>query len=458
MTSSLTQSIAGFAAGFSRQEIPAASLTLAREAFIDLLGVMLAGSGEPVVQILKTTTAGDTAGPGCSLLLEPGLRRSATAAALVNGTAAHALDFDDVQFNAHPSTVLVPAILAEAERSGASGLQALQAYVLGYEVWGELHSREKNPYHDKGWHPTAVMGPMAATAAVAFLRGLDLEATRTALSLSASFTGGVVANFGSMAKPMHAGRAAASALHAVDLAEAGFTAGGDGIGAHNGLLAALSTHGRVNRDAATGLGTRWFSTTTPLIFKKYPVCFSSHRPIDAILDLARIHHLRAQDVAQIDVAVRGTQARVLRFERPQTALEAKFSMQFAVACALLRGRVGLADLDDAFVASDAVQSMFARVRFTHLPPNADGTPPLADRVVITTHDGRVLDSGELARAKPHTRLKEKFLDCCEAGGFKRGDALFATLNSLDALPDMRRLCGDPAPAKAVRDTPAAAAA
>ena len=163
-------------------------------------------------------------------------------------------------------------------------------------------------------------------------------------------------------------------------------------------------------------------------------------------------------MAQIDVAVRGTQARVLRFERPQTALEAKFSMQFAVACALLRGRVGLADLDDAFVASDAVQSMFARVRFTHLPPNADGTPPLADRVVITTHDGRVLDSGELARAKPHTRLKEKFLDCCEAGGFKRGDALFATLHALDALPDMRRLCGDPAPAKAVRDTPAAAAA
>jgi len=133
-------------------------------------------------------------------------------------------------------------------------------------------------------------------------------------------------------------------------------------------------------------------------------------------------------------------------------------MQFAVACALLRGRVGLVDLDDAFVGSDAVQSLFARVRFTHLPPNADGTPPLADRVVITTHDGRVLDSGELARAKPHTRLKEKFLDCCEAGGFKRGDALFATLNSLDALPDMRRLCGDPAPAKAVRDTPAAAAA
>ena len=163
---SLTRSIAGVVAGFSRQDIPAASLTLAREAFVDLVGVMLAGSNEPVVHILTTTTAGDMAGPTCSVLMNARVRRSAKAASLVNGTAAHALDFDDVQFNAHPSTVLVPAILAEAERGGASGLQACKAYVLGYEVWGELHGREKNPYHDKGWHPTAVMGPVAATAAV----------------------------------------------------------------------------------------------------------------------------------------------------------------------------------------------------------------------------------------------------------------------------------------------------
>ena len=105
-----------------------------------------------------------------------------------------------------------------------------------------------------------------------------------------------------------------------------------------GLLAALSTHGQVNRDAATGLGRRWFSVTTPLVFKKYPVCFSSHRPIDAILELAGEHRLQAHDVAQIDVAVRGTQARVLRFANPQTAVEAKLSMQFTAACAMLRGR------------------------------------------------------------------------------------------------------------------------
>ena len=456
---SLTQSIAGFASSFSKQANTPASIALARDAFIDLIGVMLAGGREPVVEILKKTMPMREGGH-CSLLLNSLARRDAATAALINGTAAHALDYDDVQFNAHPSTVLVPAILAETERSSASGMRALQAYVLGYEVWGELHSRENNPYHDKGWHPTAVMGTMASTAAVAFLRGLDLDATRTALSLSASFTGGVVANFGSMAKPMHAGRSAAAAFNAVDLAEAGITAGEDGIGARDGLLAALSTLGNVNRDASTGLGTRWFSTSTPLVFKKYPVCFASHRPIDAVLELAQAHGLDPQDVERIDVAVRGTQARVLRYDRPQSALEAKFSIQFAIACALLRGSVGLTDLEDSFVTSGPVQSMFCRVQFTHLPLNSDGTPPLADRVVITTRDSRRLDSGALTAVKPHTRLRQKFLDCCLAGGFSRGESLFAMLCTLETLEDMRALASMDTPSSALPevDHPAALAA
>ena len=448
----LTLSIARFASGFAAQTVPIASIALAREAFTDLLGVMLAGGSEPVARILMETTAGSAHQGRSSVLLDPEVRRSAADAALVNGSAAHALDFDDVQFNAHPSTVLVPAILAEAERSRKSGMDMLHAYVLGYEVWGELHSRECNPYHDKGWHPTAVLGPLAATAAVTWLRGLTIDQTRAALSLSASFVGGVVGNFGSMAKPMHAGRAAASAITAVDWAQAGMTAGADAIGARDGLLAALSTHGRVNVDGATRLGERWFSTTTPLLYKKYPVCFSSHRPLDAILDLAREHGLKADDVAGMHVSIRGTQARVLRFERPRTALEAKFSMQFAAACAMLRGGIGLVDLDDGFVASTPVQSFFAKVRFTHLPLLADGTPPLSDRVVITTRDERVLDSGDLPRAKPHTRLREKFIDCCAAGGYAHGEALFARLMALEALPDARALAmtgREPAAAPAV---------
>ncbi len=251
---SLTGSIAEFAAGFGRQAVPPQSLELARQAFIDVTGVMLAARNERVVGILNDLTAHES-GP-CGVLMGSAAPRSAAAAALVNGTAAHALDYDDVQFAAHPSIVLVPAILARAQECGASGLQALRAYVLGYEVWGELHSRESDPYHDKGWHPTAVLGTLAATAAVASLCELDAERTRHALSFAASNSSGVLANFGSMAKPMHAGKSAAAALQAVAYAHAGITAGDDAIGARDGLLAALSTRGKVNLAAQTQLGQR----------------------------------------------------------------------------------------------------------------------------------------------------------------------------------------------------------
>jgi aconitate decarboxylase len=435
-SNSLTRAVAGFVAGFPQLGLPPAALGLAREAFTDLVGVMLAGAREPVAKLLTGYTAAAVGAGSCSVLLDAATRRSAVDAALINGSAAHALDYDDVQFNAHPSTVLVPAILAEAERSGASGRDALRAYVLGYEVWGELHGREPHPYHDKGWHPTAALGTAAATAAVACLRGLDATTTQHALSLAASFTGGVVANFGAMAKPLHAGRAAAAAITAVELAVAGITAGEDGLG---GLLTALSPLGQVDLKRVSRLGERWFSLEAPPMFKKYPVCFSTHRPLDALLRMVEEEGLRADGVEMIQVEVRGTQARVLRFDRPRTALEAKFSMQFAAACALLRGGVGLADLDDGFVASAPMQALMRKVRLIHRGPGPDGKPAIADRVVVTLAGGRVLDSGEITAVAPHRRLREKFLDCCEAGGYPHGPRLFAALEGLEQQADLRGL-------------------
>lgn len=440
MKESLSQSIAIGLARLREMDLPGASLEMAREAFIDLTGVMLAGSREPVVGILKGASAAES---GCAdsatVLLDPTLRRSPAIAALLNGAAAHALDYDDVQFGSHVSCVLVPAILAEAETCNASGLDALRAFVAGYEVWGELHSREPEPYHDKGWHPTAVMGPVAAAAAVAFLRNTTVEVTRHALSMSASFSGGVMANIGSMTKPLHAGKAASAGVTAVELAMAGMTAGDDAIGGAGGLLWALSPKGGADRSPQTRIGVRWFSVEAPLMFKKYPVCFANHRPIDAILDMVRNQGLRAQEVADIDVRLRGTQARMLRFDRPSTGLEAKFSIQFSMACAVLEGRVSLGELTDDYVTQSDVQALFGKVRLTSLPLLSDGSKPLADRLVVTTTSGKILDSGDIVRASPHTRLKEKFLDCCRAGGYVDGERLLALLDRMRDLGAVREL-------------------
>src|SRR5262245_43997885 len=182
---------------------------------------MIAGSVEQPPAILLEVLA---PAAGDASLYWSGPKVPAPDAALINGTAAHALDYDDVALRGHPSTVLVPAILAEAESLGATGAQIATAYVAGYEVWAELAGRDPDQHHEKGWHPTGIFGPVGAAAACASLRGLDSGKTAHAIALGASHSSGLVANFGSMTKPYHAGRAAHSGVMAARLAAAGFTA------------------------------------------------------------------------------------------------------------------------------------------------------------------------------------------------------------------------------------------
>ena len=247
--SGLTRSLAEFvhAPGFGA--LPARAVEIAQSGFIDTVATLIAGREEPVVGIVTRFVAarGSTASEATVLA---GTGRAASAdAALINGTAGHALDFDDVAMGGHPSTVLVPTVLAEAEALGLGGADAVRAYLVGYEVWSELFRREPDAYHLKGWHPTAVLGTVAAAAASAHLRGLPVDRARHALSLAGSFAAGLVANFGTMTKPLHAGRAAASGIEAAKLAQAGLTAADDAMEHHAGYLAALSPKGKADVDA-----------------------------------------------------------------------------------------------------------------------------------------------------------------------------------------------------------------
>src|SRR5687768_16077248 len=162
----LTAALERFASG-EPPRLPDHAVAIIRSGFIDTVATIIAGREEPVVQIVRRRAPEKAGASGEASILLGGDRLPASEAALVNGTAGHALDYDDVALAGHPSTVLVPAVLAEAERLGASGLDAIRAYAVGYEVWAELLSREKDHHHEKGWHPTAVLGPVAAAAAVA---------------------------------------------------------------------------------------------------------------------------------------------------------------------------------------------------------------------------------------------------------------------------------------------------
>lgn len=298
LNSSLTRALASYVSGGLSRPLSPEALALIRQGFIDTVAVIVAGRREPVVENLRNymRKQGLNVAWPCQVLFET---RGYTVynAAWLNATAGHALDYDDVGLQGHPSTVLVPALLAEGEALGAPAYQLMQAYQTGYEVWAELIAREADLHHIKGWHPTAVFGVVAVAAAIAALRRLPTEQCLHALGLAASQAGGLVANFGSMAKPLHAGLAAVNGIKAVDLAQAGITTSPDALEHHAGFLAALSPAGRV--DLQSPLADLVEAPRLPVLglsLKKYPMCFATHRIIDATLDLVHTHDLQPQQI------------------------------------------------------------------------------------------------------------------------------------------------------------------
>ena len=420
--SSLTVDLGRFVADLSLSRIPAQGCAIARTGIADCFGVLVAGARDPEIALVDREL-GATNGQAHASLIPSGARRACEAAALVNGVAAHVLDYDDVALDGHPSAVLVPAILAQAEAGGSSGAEMLTAYVAGYEVWAELLSRQPTPLHRKGWHPTTVLGTVAAAAACAKLRRLDAAGSATAIAIAASMASGVVANFGTMTKSFQVGRAAQAGVIAARLAQAGLTASLDALEHPAGLLVALSADGKAELDRGfAGAPKQWHIVGHGLNIKRYPICYATHRSIDAALDLIARHDLTPDEVERIRVSTGKTQLLMLRNSRPQTGLEAKFSMQFAMAAALVARRVGLAELTDGFVRRPEVQAVFPRVSFAATEATMAGSAfAPADAVEITTKSGKTFDSGPVEYAKgSHERplsneeLWAKFADCLAA--------------------------------------------
>src|SRR3974390_336293 len=275
---SLTAELGRFVSELKLSDVPAAGQAVAKTGFTDCFGVMIAGARDPVVPLVDREMAGAD-GSALASLIPSRARRNVEDAALVNAVAAHVLDYDDVTLDGHPSAVLVPAILAQGEALGASGAEMLTAYAAGYEVWAELLVREPIPLHQKGWHPTAVRGAVAAAAACARLRRLPARETSTALAIAASMAGGLVANFGTHTKCFQVGRAAQSGVIAARLAQAGMTASPDALEHRSGFLAAFSPGGEPDLSRRIEAGKKeWHLVRQGLNVKRYPISYGTPRP------------------------------------------------------------------------------------------------------------------------------------------------------------------------------------
>ena len=448
MVAPLTRQYAELIANCRQRPLPDEAVEVATLGFTDAFGVMVAGAQEPAVRTLVQWVQGQGAAAQSRLIGEP-RRMGMEQAALVNATAAHALDYDDFAFSNHPSAVLVPTILACADRVGARGSTMALAYAVGYEVWSDLMSREQDLYYDRGWHPTSVLGPLGAAAAAAVVLGFDAQRASHALALAASSASGVFENFGTMAKPYHGGRAASAGVAATSMAGAGLQASATALEGRHGLMRALSPHGNVDLDRPLS-DSAWRIASQRLNIKKYPVVGAAQRAIDAVLGLDPAQAFAPDDVLRIVAHISARHAAVMPFHLPQDALQAKFSLQFALASALVHRAVGFAELQDSVVRSAPIQRLMALVELQTTDDFEPGWRDAApfDQVLFHLRDGRSVASPQVRRATGHAdtplpaaQLRSKFMGCMAHGGVDAvvGAALFGVLQDLPQLESVSEL-------------------
>jgi 2-methylcitrate dehydratase PrpD len=436
---------------------PEAAWEAAHRAFIDIIAVSIPGAAEPVTRRVFATVRDWGAGPAAAI--GQGVRLAAPWAALVNGTAAHALDFDD-NFDpakAHATAVLAPAILALAEQEAASGRDCLDAYIAGLQILGRV-GQGVNPVHrNRGWHATATVGTIGAAAACARLLRLDAQQAAYAVSIATSMAAGFMSQFGTMTKPLHAGLAAKSGVLAASLARNGLDAGLatlDGPTGMNRLMVGPDygqlrdglthiEHGQTLRFETEHVGEPLLLLSSGLKLKRFPNCGSAHRAMDGLSALLAAHGFTASEVEAVHVRAPVTHLNNLMYEIPEDALQAKFSLEYALAAILITGNATLADFTDEAARRPDFAAIYPRI---HRQPvdKAEGEFPTEVEVILK--DGRRFETavawpaGSLAAPFTDAQLWAKF-DGCTAGLLVPADqaAVRQALADLPHLPGISAL-------------------
>jgi 2-methylcitrate dehydratase PrpD len=388
----------------------------ARSAVADTVACIIAAAEDPVTRVVREAVV--SAGAGCCSAIGITVQLSAETAALINGTAAHALDFDDNYLPAvtHASAVLVPTLLALGEESQLSGSDMIDAYVLGLEIQAWFGAKMLPDHYVAGWHATSTIGTIGAAAAGARLLNLPHEEFRNALSIACSMAGGSKVQMGTMTKPLHAGLAARSGVTSAKLAAAGMEASLDPVSEDWGFVS--MHHGR--KDPVQTQRTEYSIVTDGLAQKRFPCCASAHRSLDAIIQMRDEHKFQPEDITAIETTIPSSNFRNLRFNTPRNEKEARFSMTYCAALAALHGHLNLSDFQPEAIYRPDVQKMMAKITVRDAGPQSDAGSGIWDipaHTRITLRDGAQF---ELSMKQPVGTLsaplsaedhRRKFEDC-----------------------------------------------
>jgi len=437
----LTQVLALRAASWRREDIPEPARELARPCVLDYFGVALAGAGDELVRLLIDEMNESGGAPQASVIgLE--LRLPALSAALVNGAAAHALDYDDVNMAmpGHPSVAILPALLALAELRRSSGREVATAFVAGYETACRIGAALRPGHYNLGFHSTGTIGSFGAAAACARLLGLDAKTTAIALGIAGTQAAGLKSQFGTMCKPFHAGKAAQNGLLAARLAARGFSSRADVVECVQGFAL---THGPDFAPEAALAEPEGGLHLFANLFKYHAACYLTHAPIECARRLRTDHRLEPDAIAGITLRLDASCERVCNIPAPSDGLQSKFSLRQTVAMAL--AGVDTASLG-AYSAENARDPRLVGLRERVVLDWQESWPQTLSELELELVDGRRLtarhDAGIPASdiADQGRRLAAKFDSLVEPVlGPPRTRELRETIAALDDLPDIARL-------------------
>lgn len=456
--SSLTAYVAEFISTTRFEDIPDDVMWLGKKNILDGLGCSIAGAGAESSNILRTYLDGLGGEGGTASLLGTGRRASPRFAALANGTAMHADDYDDTlqaetgRFQAvHPTSPVLPAVLAAAESGEHSGKDLMTAYHVGVEAACRIFDATHVDHILNGFHGTGTCGMLGAVAGVANLYGLEPAIGRMALGIAASQSCGFQANYGTMMKPMQAGRSAECGVVAADLARSGFTASPVILESPRGFYQAEGG-GYEEPRLRDKLGNPWSFVDRGVWLKPWPTGALSHPAMTIVLQMATENDLASDQVTRLHVRTSENIHKTLFRHRPRTLLEAKFSLEFCLAALLVQRKLGLTDFTEEFVAQPEMQRLInltAYDTFTEAEGRELDCTIVTSFVDMDLKDGRTLtaraDYGKGSKANPMSdaEVTEKFRDCAAYADWPtdKTETAIDLIWRLDELGDLRELSG-----------------
>jgi 2-methylcitrate dehydratase PrpD len=453
----LTRRVADFVARTTYTDLPAEVIALGKQSLLDSLGLALCGSRSAASQLARAYVATLGLPEGEATVIGSPTKLPPRFAAFLNGIGIHCDDYDDTQLSAgsdrqyglltHPSTTAFPAALALAEAGGRSGRDLMLAYHLGVEVECKIAEAMAPRHYEHGFHTTGTVGPFGAAVAAAKLRAVDAAGVARVLGIAGSTGAGLRENFGTTTKALHAGRAAESGILAVDLVAIGWTASDQVLESPRGFFRAAA--GTYDPGAlAPKLGRPWTFMSPGISIKPFPSGSLAHPAMTELLRLVAAHRIRAGDIERVDVGTNRNIPDALIHHRPKTGLQAKFSMEFCLACLLLYGRAGLNEFTDEVVVRPDVQRLIERIHLgVHPEAERAGNDRMTTILELTLADGRTISGrADFAKGSPQDPMSfdevaDKFRDCAAFAGWPddRSRAIVATVRNLEHVADIRAL-------------------